>query len=50
MLFENLAERAIETRTRLEARLVKENVEYDWSIYDEGLAASIVSRSRRPMS
>jgi len=45
-LFEDLAERALETRTRVEARLATQNVEWDWSIYDEGVAASIVSRSR----
>lgn len=45
-LFDNLAERAVEARTRVEARLAKESVEFDWSVYDEGVAASIVSRSR----
>ncbi|MEP7350774.1 MAG: universal stress protein [Sphingorhabdus sp.] len=45
-LFENLAERALETRVRIEARLTKQNVEWDWSVYDEGVAASVVSRSR----
>ena len=46
MLFEKLAERAAEARTRVEARLTTENIEWDWSIYDDGVAASIVSRSR----
>lgn len=45
-LFENLAEKAVEARARVEARLTKENIEWDWSVYDEGVAASIVSRSR----
>lgn len=45
-LFENLAERAVETRTRVETRLTKEKVIWDWSNYDDGVAASIVSRSR----
>ena len=45
-LFENLAERAAGVRTRVEARLARENVECDWSIHDDGVAASIVSRSR----
>ena len=45
-LFEDLAERAAEVRSRVEARFSKEKIEWDWSIYDEGIAASIVSRSR----
>ena len=45
-LFENLAERAGETRARVETRLTNEKVGWDWSNYDEGVAASIVSRSR----
>ena len=45
-LFENLAERALEARTQVEARLATENIEWDWSIYDEAVAASIVSCSR----
>jgi nucleotide-binding universal stress UspA family protein len=45
-LFEDLAERAAEARVRVEARLMKEKIEWDWSIYDDGVAASIVSRSR----
>lgn len=45
-MFENLAERAVDARGQIEARLVKENIECDWSIYDEGIAASIVSRSQ----
>lgn len=45
-LFENLAERAVKVRTRVEARLAAEGLEWDWSVYDEGVAASIVSRSR----
>lgn len=45
-MFENLAERALESRTKVEARLTKEKIEWDWSVYDEGVAASIVSRSR----
>ena len=43
---EHLAERAFETRTGVEARLAKQNVEWDWSIHEDGVAASIVSRSR----
>ncbi len=45
-LFKDLAERAVEARTKVEARLAKETIEWDWSVYDEGVAASIVSRSR----
>jgi nucleotide-binding universal stress UspA family protein len=45
-LFENLAERAVDVRTRVEARLTAESIEWDWSVYDEGVAASIVSRSQ----
>lgn len=45
-LFDDLAERAAEARTRLEARLTKEKIEWDWSIYDDGVAASVVSHSR----
>ena len=45
-LFENLAERSVEARTGVEARLKTENIEWDWSVYDEGVAASIVSRSQ----
>ncbi len=44
-LFENLAERAVDVRTEVEARLTAESIEWDWSVYDEGVAASIVSRS-----
>jgi nucleotide-binding universal stress UspA family protein len=45
-LFEDLAKRAAEARARVEARLTTERIEWDWSIYDDGVAASIVSRSR----
>ena len=45
-LFEDLAERALEVRTRIEERLTTENIKWDWSVYDEGVAASIVSRSQ----
>ena len=45
-LFENLAERAVDVRTQVEARLTAAGIEWDWSVYDEGVAASIVSRSQ----
>ena len=45
-LFEDLAERAAQARARVEARLTQEKIEWDWSIYEDGVAASIVSRSR----
>ena len=45
-LFENLAERAVKARIRVEALLAKENIELDWSIHEDGVAASIVSQSR----
>ena len=44
--FADLAERAAEARIRVETRLMAENVKWDWSVYDEGVASSIVSRSR----
>ena len=46
VLFQNLAERAVEARTRVESRLANEDVECDWSIHDDGTAASIVNHSQ----
>ena len=45
-LFEDLAKRALKVRTRIEERLTTENIAWDWSVYNEGLATSIISRSR----
>ena len=46
MLYENIAERAGETRSRVETLLTKEKIGWDWWSDDEGIAASIVSRSQ----
>ena len=45
MLFEHLAAQAVEARTRLEARLSSEQVAWDWSVHDGGVAATIINRS-----
>ena len=45
-LFEHLAKQAVEARTRIEARLSKEGVEWEWSIHDGDVARTIVQRSQ----
>lgn len=45
-LFKDLAERAVKTRARVEGLLGVEGLEWDWSVYNDSVAASIVYRSQ----
>ena len=45
-LFETLAKQAVETRTRIEARLADEGIEWEWSVHDGDVAGTIVRRSQ----
>ena len=45
-LFEHLAKEAVKARTRSEARLANEGVEWEWSIHNGDVAGTIVQRSQ----
>ena len=45
-LLEQLANRAVEARSHIEARLANEGFEWDWSVYDGDVAGTIVQRSQ----
>ena len=45
-LFEHIAKQAVEARTRIEARLSNEGVEWEWSALNGNVAGTIVQRSQ----
>lgn len=45
-LLEQLANQAVEARSRIEDRLVNEGLEWEWSVYDGDVAGTIVQQSQ----